>query len=70
MNLNRSKGEKKMEKYKVHLIDLDNRSEVIKRLVINENQLKIFNILMENELFPDWLRVEILPDEIPYTDLT
>lgn len=59
-----------MEKYKVHLIDLDDRSEVIKRLVINENQLKIFNILMEDELLPDWLRVEILPDEIPYTDLT
>ena len=59
-----------MEKYKVHLIDLDDRSEVIKRLVINENQLKIFNILMEDELLPDWLKVEILPDEIPYTDLT
>ena len=59
-----------MEKYKVHLIDLDNRSEVIKRLVINENQLKIFNILMENKLLPDWLKVEILPDEVPYTDLT
>ena len=53
-----------MEKYKVHLIDLDNRSEVIKRMLINENQLKIFNILMEDELLPDWLKVEILPDEI------
>jgi len=59
-----------MEKYKVHLIDLDNRSEVIKRLVINEGQKKIFDILMENELLSDWLKVEILPDEIPYTDLT
>ena len=59
-----------MEQYIVHLIHLDNRSEVIKRLVINENQLKIFNILMEDELLPDWLKVEILPDEIPYTDLT
>ena len=59
-----------MEKYRVHLIDLDNRSEVIKRLVINEGQKKIFDILVENELLPDWLKVEILPDEIPYTDLT
>ena len=59
-----------MEKYKVHLIDLDNRSEVIKRLVINEDQKKIFKLLIENELLPEWLRVEILPDEIPYIDLT
>ena len=59
-----------MEKYKVHLIDLDNDGEVIKRLVINEDQKKIFKLLKENELFPDWLKVEILPDEIPYTDLT
>ena len=59
-----------MEKYRVHLIDLDNDGEVIKRLVINEDQKKIFKLLKENELFPDWLKVEILPDEIPYTDLT
>ena len=59
-----------MEKYKVHLIDLDNDGEVIKRLVINEDQKKIFKLLKENELFPDWLKVEILPDEIPYIDLT
>ena len=59
-----------MEKYKVHLIDLDNDGEVIKRLVINEDQKKIFKLLKENELFPDWLKVEILPDEIYYTDLT
>lgn len=59
-----------MEKYKVHLIDLDDRNEVIKRLIVNEDQKKIFKLLMDNELLPDWLRVEILPDEIPYTDLT
>ena len=59
-----------MEKYKVHLIDLDNDGEVIKRLVINEDQKKIFKLLKESELFPDWLKVEILPDEIYYTDLT
>lgn len=59
-----------MEKYKVHLIDLDDRNEVIKRLVINEDQKKIFNLLTENELLPEWLKVEILPNEIPYTDLT
>lgn len=59
-----------MEKYKVHLIDLDDRNEVIKRLVINEDQKKIFNLLTENELLPEWLKVEILPNDIPYTDLT
>ena len=59
-----------MEKYKVHLIDLDDRNEVIKRLVINEDQKKIFNLLTENELLPEWLKVEILPINIPYTDLT
>lgn len=59
-----------MEKYKVHLIDLDDRNEVIKRLVINEDQKKIFNLLTENELLPEWLKVEILPIDIPYTDLT
>ena len=59
-----------MEKYKVHLIDLDDRNEVIKRLVINEDQKKIFNLLTENELLPEWLKIEILPIDIPYTDLT
>ena len=59
-----------MEKYKVHLIDLDNHGEVIKRLIINENQKKIFDLLNENELLPEWLKVEILPNDIPYTDLT
>lgn len=59
-----------MEKYKVHLIDLDDRNEVIKRLVINEDQKKIFNLLTENELLPEWLKVEILPIDIPYADLT
>ena len=59
-----------MEKYKVHLIDLDDRNEVIKRLVINEDQKKIFDLLTENELLPEWLKVEILPSDIPYTDLT
>lgn len=59
-----------MEKYKVHLIDLDDRNEVIKRLVINEDQKKIFNLLTENELLPEWLKVEILPIDVPYTDLT
>lgn len=59
-----------MEKYRVHLIDLDDRNEVIKRLVINEDQKKIFNLLTENELLPEWLKVEILPIDIPYTDLT
>lgn len=59
-----------MEKYKVHLIDLDDRNEAIKRLVINEDQKKIFKLLVENELLPEWLKVEILPNDIPYTDLT
>ena len=59
-----------MEKYKVHLIDLDDRNEVIKRLVINEDQKKIFDLLTVNELLPEWLKVEILPNDIPYTDLT
>ena len=59
-----------MEKYRAHLIDLDDRNEVIKRLVINEDQKKIFNLLTENELLPEWLKVEILPIDIPYTDLT
>ena len=59
-----------MEKYKAHLIDLDNHSEVIKRLIINEDQKKIFDLLVENELLPEWLKVEILPNDIPYTDLT
>lgn len=59
-----------MEKYKVHLIDLDDRNEVIKRLVINEDQKKIFDLLTENELLPEWLKVEILPSDFPYTDLT
>lgn len=59
-----------MEKYKVHLIDLDNNSEVIKRLIINEDQKKIFDLLVENELLPEWLKAEILPNDILYTDLT
>ena len=58
------------QKYKVHLIDLDNHSEVIKRLIITESQKKIFEVLRQNDLLPEWLKVEILPEEIAYADLT
>lgn len=58
------------KKYKVHLIDMDNSYEIIKRLVINEDQKKILDLLYQNDLHPEWLKIEIVPEEVLYEDLT
>ena len=58
------------KKYKVHLVDMANDYEIIKRLIINEDQKKILDLLRQNDLYPEWLKVEIVPEDILYEDLT
>ena len=59
-----------MQKYKAHFIDMDNYSEVIKRVIINEDQKKILDFLSKNEILPEWFKVEYIPEENVYESLT
>ena len=58
------------QKYKAHFMDMDNYGEVIKHVIINEDQKKILDFLSKNEFLPDWFKVEYIPEENVYADLT
>lgn len=57
-------------KYRVHFIDMDNDGEVIKYVIVNESQRKLLDFLFKNEILPEWLKVEYVPEENNYADLT
>ena len=38
------------QKYKAHFMDMDNYGEVIKRVVLNEDQKKLIDFLFENNI--------------------
>ena len=58
------------QKYKAHFIDLDSNSEVMKHVVVNESQRKLLDFLFKNEILPEWFKVEYIPEENVYADLT
>lgn len=58
------------QKFKVHFIDRDNYGEVIKRVMVDEKQKNLLDFMGQNDLFPEWLKIEYIPEEIHYTDLT
>ena len=57
-------------KYKAHFMDMDNYGEVIKRVVLNEDQKKLLDYLLKNEIFPEQLKIEYIPEENAYEPLT
>ena len=59
-----------MQKYKAHFMDMDNYGEVIKHVIINEDQKTILDYLFENNILPDWFKVEYIPEENVYHNLT
>lgn len=58
------------QKYKAHFMDMDNYGEVIKRVVLNEDQKKLLDYLLKNEILPEWFKVEYIPEENVYESLT
>lgn len=58
------------QKYKAHFMDMDNYGEVIKHVIINEDQKKILDYLFENNILPEWFKVEYIPEENVYHNLT
>ena len=58
------------QKYRAHFMDMDNYGEVLKRVIINEDQKKILDYLLENEILPEWFKVEYIPEENVYEPLT
>ena len=57
------------QKYRAHFIDLDN-GEVIKHVLVNESQKNLLDFLFKNEIIPEWFKVEYIPEENVYADLT
>lgn len=58
------------QKYKAHFMDMDNYGEVIKHVIINEDQKKLLDFLFKNEILPEWFKVEYIPEENIYHELT
>ena len=58
------------QKYKAHFMDMDNYGEVIKRVILNEDQKKLLDYLLLNEILPEWFKVEYIPEEHVYEPLT
>ena len=58
------------QKYTAHFMDMDNYGEVIKRVVLNEDQKKLLDYLFKNEILPEWFKVEYIPEENVYESLT
>lgn len=58
------------QKYKAHFMDMDGYGEVLKRVIVNEDQKKLLDYLVKNELFPEWLKIEYIPEENVYESLT
>ena len=59
-----------MQKDNAHFMDMDNYGEVIKHVVINEDQKRILEFLFENNILPEWFKVEYIPEENVYHNLT
>jgi hypothetical protein len=57
-------------KYRAHFMDMDNYGEVIKYVIVNESQKKLLDFLFKNEILPEWVKVEYIPEENVYADLT
>jgi hypothetical protein len=57
-------------KYRAHFMDMDNYGEVIKYVIVNESQKKLLDFLFKNEILPEWVKVEYVPEENVYSDLT
>lgn len=58
------------QKYKAHFMDMDNYGEVIYRVIVNESQKNLLDFLVKNEILSDWFKVEYIPEENVYHDLT
>ena len=58
-----------MQKYKTHFMDMDSYGEVMKRVILNEDQKKLLDYLLKNEFLPDWLKIEYIPEEYVYESL-
>lgn len=58
------------QKYKAHFMDMDNYGEVLKRVVLNEDQKKLLDYLLKNDILPEWFKVEYIPEENAYEPLT
>ena len=58
------------QKYRAHFMDMDDYGEVIKRVVLNEDQKKLLDYLLKNEILPEWFKVEYIPEENVYESLT
>ena len=58
------------QKYKAHFMDMDNDGEVIKYVIVNESQKKLLDFLFKNEILPEWFKVEYIPEENIYHELT
>ena len=58
------------QKYKAHFMDMDNNGEVMKHVIVNESQKNLLDFLFKNEILPEWFKVEYVPEENVYADLT
>ena len=58
------------QKYRAHFMDMDNYGEVMKHVIVNESQKALLDFLFKNEILPEWFKVEYIPEENVYTDLT
>lgn len=59
-----------MEKYKVHFIDGENYHETMARAIINEEQKMLLDFMALKNILPEWLKVEYIPEENEYENLT
>ena len=58
------------QKYKAQVMDMDDNGAVIYRVVVNESQKNLLDFLFKNEILPEWFKVEYIPEENVYADLT
>jgi hypothetical protein len=57
-------------KYRAHFMDMDNYGEVINHVIVNESQKNLLDFLFKNDILPEWFKVEYVPEENIYADLT
>ena len=58
------------QKYKAHFMDMDDNGEVMRYVIVNESQKNLLDFLFKNEILPEWFKVEYIPEENVYSDLT
>jgi hypothetical protein len=58
------------QKYKAHFMDMNSNDEIIHHVIVNKSQKNLLDFLFKNELLPDWLKVEYIPEKNDYADLT